>query len=127
MEPKNADQFVSFCLSSSESFHTTVKVTEDSTASLPCYLPSSSEDGNNLNAQWFKESGVGKKTRINTAEDDSRNAKIELLSPNEQDQTIMIKKVDMGDAGVYICESAEGERLNSLQLEVEGIFDKYLC
>ncbi|PWA30710.1 hypothetical protein CCH79_00009311 [Gambusia affinis] len=104
-----------------ESFHTTVKVTEDSTASLPCYLPSSSEDGNNLNAQWFKESGVGKKTRINTAEDDSRNAKIELLSPNEQDQTIMIKKVDMGDAGVYICESAEGERLNSLQLEVEAL------
>uniref|UniRef100_M4A665 Serpin peptidase inhibitor, clade G (C1 inhibitor), member 1 n=2 Tax=Xiphophorus maculatus TaxID=8083 RepID=M4A665_XIPMA len=109
-----------------ESFHTTVKVTEDLNAYLPCYLPSSSENGNISNAQWFKESGVGKKTRLNTEEDDSRDAKIELLLPNEQDQTIIIKKIDMGDAGVYICESAEGERLNSLRLEVEAL-PKYSC
>ncbi|XP_008411680.1 plasma protease C1 inhibitor [Poecilia reticulata] len=104
-----------------ESFHTTVKVTEDSTAYLPCYLPSSSEDGNISNAKWFKETGVGKKTRLNTEEDDSGDAKIELVLPNDQDQTIMIKKTNMGDAGVYICESAEGKRLNSLQLEVEAL------
>ncbi|MEQ2309885.1 hypothetical protein AMECASPLE_003063, partial [Ameca splendens] len=100
-----------------ESFHTTVKVLKDSVAMLPCYLPSSSRPV--PNALWSKETSAGKKTRLNTEEDTTTDRKIELLSPNEQDQTIMIQKVEMGDAGVYICESAEGERLNSLQLEVE--------
>ncbi|KAM4750497.1 plasma protease C1 inhibitor [Anableps anableps] len=102
-----------------EFFHTTVKVPEGSNAFLPCYLPSSSEVISN--AQWFKETRVDKRTRLNTEEDSTRDVKIELLSLNEQDQTIMIKKVEMEDAGVYICESAEGERLNSLYLEVEAL------
>ncbi|XP_047220756.1 plasma protease C1 inhibitor [Girardinichthys multiradiatus] len=101
-----------------ESFHTTVKVLKDSVALLPCYLPSSS--GAIPNALWFKETSAGKKTRLNTEEDLTTDGKIELLSPNEQDQTIKIENVGMGDAGVYICESVQGERLNSLQLEVEA-------
>lgn len=108
------------CLSFSESFHTTLKVLEDSNVFLPCYLPSSSKVVSN--ALWFKETGAGKRTRLNTEEDPTGDEKVELLSPTEQDQTIMIKKVEMGDAGVYICESAEWERLNSLQLKVEGIY-----
>ncbi|KAM4594628.1 plasma protease C1 inhibitor [Fundulus diaphanus] len=100
-----------------ESFHTTVKVLEGSNVLLPCYLPSSS--GVISNAWWFKETGAGKRTRLNT-EDVTSAEKIELLSPNEQDQTIMMKEVAIGDAGVYVCESVTGEKLNSLHLEVEA-------
>ncbi|XP_035992873.1 LOW QUALITY PROTEIN: plasma protease C1 inhibitor [Fundulus heteroclitus] len=101
-----------------ESFHTTVKVLEGSNVFLPCYLPSSS--GVISNARWFKETGAGQRTRLNT-EDVTSGEKIELLSPNEQDQTIMMREVATGDAGVYVCESVTGEKLNSLHLEVEAL------
>ncbi|XP_015248921.1 PREDICTED: factor XIIa inhibitor-like [Cyprinodon variegatus] len=101
-----------------ESLLTTVKIQENSDVLLPCYLPPSS--GVISNALWFKESSVGKRKRLQTEEESGTQEKIELISPNELDQTIMVRNIKMEDAGLYICESADGQRLISIQLEVEA-------
>ncbi|KAM7419255.1 hypothetical protein PAMA_016390 [Pampus argenteus] len=95
-----------------------MNVHEGSTAYLPCHFSTSSQVKDN--ALWFKETDRGKR-RLNQEEsfiDDSM--RVELLYPLDHDQTIIIRKTVMEDAGLYHCESAEGKRLSSVYIIVEA-------
>lgn len=93
----------------------TIKVTEGTDVNLPCHFPSSSQF--KANALWFKEPGVGKRTELNVTDD---NGKLDLLYPDSSDQTVLLRDTAMEDAGIYLCESAEGEKLSSVYIIVDG-------
>ncbi|XP_044046955.1 plasma protease C1 inhibitor isoform X2 [Siniperca chuatsi] len=96
----------------------TIKVIEGSTLHLPCHFPPYSQV--RANALWFKGMGVGKKTRLNPGDDSAGdNDRVELLYPLDHDQTIIIRDTIMEDAGIYDCESAEGEKLSTVYIIVE--------
>ncbi|XP_053187052.1 plasma protease C1 inhibitor [Scomber japonicus] len=94
-----------------------IKVNQGSDVHLPCNLPPSSRV--ETNALWFKETGGGRKTLLNqegTASDDS--PRVNLRFPLDHDQSITIGETVMEDAGIYHCESVEGQKLSSVYLSV---------
>ncbi|XP_008284485.1 plasma protease C1 inhibitor isoform X2 [Stegastes partitus] len=93
----------------------TIKVTEGFDVNLPCHFPSSSQF--KANALWFKETSVGERTKLNLTDE---NMKLELLYPDSHDQTVLLRKTAMDDAGFYLCESAAGEKLSSVYIIVEA-------
>ncbi|XP_022062525.1 plasma protease C1 inhibitor [Acanthochromis polyacanthus] len=93
----------------------TIKVTEGGYVNLPCHFSPSSQF--KANALWFKEPGVGTRTELNVTND---NGKLELLYPDSSDQTVLLRDTAMEDAGIYLCESAEGEKLSSVYLIVDA-------
>lgn len=99
----------------------TVKVIQGTNVQLPCHFPPSSQV--TANALWFKETGAGKRTRLDAGDDSTEdNARVELLYPSDHDQTIILRGAVMEDAGTYGCESAEGEKLSTVYIIVEGRF-----
>jgi len=101
-----------------ESFRYAVKVTAGTNVALQCHFPASGQV--KANALWFKDTGAGKRTELNIQDDLTYDKKLELLYPNDQDQTIVLRRAAMDDAGVYYCETAEGESLSTVDLTVEG-------
>lgn len=95
-----------------------IKVTEGSDVNLPCYFPLSHEV--TANALWFKEESLGEKTKLSSEDDWTHDKKVDLLYPLDSEQTIMLRHATAEDAGVYICESPEGQKLSSLNVIVEG-------
>ncbi len=47
---------------------------------------------------------------------------MDLLYPNDSDQTIVLRDIVMEDAGIYNCESANGDKLSTINLAIEGMF-----
>lgn len=100
-----------------------IKVTEGTNVRLPCYLPPSRQERDN--ALWFKVSSAGKKTKLNLDDDLTDDfKKTELLYPDDPDQTIILRDIGMDDDGTYQCESAEGEKLSTVDIIVVG---RFLC
>lgn len=94
-----------------------IKVTEGTNVRLPCYLPPSRQERDN--ALWFKVSSAGKKTKLNLDDDLTDDfKKTELLYPDDPDQTIILRDIGMDDDGTYQCESAEGEKLSTVDIIV---------
>ncbi|XP_041789969.1 plasma protease C1 inhibitor [Chelmon rostratus] len=94
------------------------KVTEGSNIHLPCYFPLSSQV--EANALWFKETGVGRRMRLNTGDDSTGDSeKVEQLYPLDHDQTIILRQIVMEDAGTYTCESANRQKLSTVDIVVE--------
>lgn len=52
-----------------------------------------------------------------TTGDDGR---VEQLYPMDHDQTIIVRDAVMKDAGIYNCDSVEGEQLSTVRVIVEG-------
>ncbi|KAM9314836.1 plasma protease C1 inhibitor [Pholidichthys leucotaenia] len=94
----------------------TMKVYANSDAYVPCnFLPSSQVKSD---AVWFKETSFSSRMMLDF-EDDSTDKKRELLYPGDHDQTLLIRRVAMEDAGIYHCESPEGEKLSTVHIFVE--------
>lgn len=99
----------------------TIIIPEGSTAHLPCHFPPYNQV--KANAVWFKETGGGKRTKLSQEESSADGSiRVELLYPLDNDQTVIIRKIVMEDDGIYHCESAEGEKLSSVHIIVEGRF-----
>ncbi|KAK5926685.1 hypothetical protein CgunFtcFv8_022235 [Champsocephalus gunnari] len=94
------------------SFNYSIKVIKGSTAHLPCHFQPAREV--KANALWFKETGLG--NELLNPEGDNR---VDLLYTMDHDQTIIIRDVGMEDAGTYLCRSAEGAKLSSVNVIVE--------
>ncbi|CAN9510393.1 unnamed protein product [Ophioblennius macclurei] len=94
----------------------TMKVTEGSTFTLPCYFPPSAEV--TANALWFRETIDGKKTKLNLQDESDDENKLEQLYPMDYDQSILLRRVVHEDAGLYHCESADGAKLTTLYIIV---------
>ncbi|XP_041839418.1 plasma protease C1 inhibitor [Melanotaenia boesemani] len=92
-------------------FSYTVVATEGSTVNLPCYFPSSNQVM--ANALWFKETGASQRSQLKLEDDFTGDKKLDLLYPMDNDQTIILRRVVVEDAGVYSCESAEGQILST--------------
>lgn len=92
----------------------TIKVNQGSDVHLPCYFPQTTQV--DANAVWFKEPDK----RLITEDDD--NKKIQVLYPLDRDQTVLLRDIDMADAGIYHCKNADGEKLSTVYLIVEGRF-----
>ncbi|XP_037621452.1 plasma protease C1 inhibitor [Sebastes umbrosus] len=108
----------SFAVTVDDSISFTIKVVEGYTAHLPCYFPPSSQV--EANALWFKEGGLNKRTQLNPEDDSTAdNKRLELLYPLDRDQTIIIRNTGMEDAGLYYCQSAEGDTLSKVHVLVE--------
>nr|AFO64913.1 C1 inhibitor [Oplegnathus fasciatus]AHA51697.1 C1 inhibitor precursor [Oplegnathus fasciatus] len=96
----------------------TIKAFTGTNVHLPCHFPPSSQV--TANALWFKETGVGKRTRLNAGDESTGdNARVDLLYPGDHDQTISLRDTVMEDAGIYSCESAEGQKLSTVYVIVE--------
>lgn len=118
---KSRNVFSSFSFPATASIGYTIKAPEGSRVHLPCHFPPSSLPVR-ANAVWYKETGAGMRSQL-TLEDDStdENKKLELLYPLDQDQTIILRNIVMEDAGIYQCETTEGEKLSTVYIFVEGI------
>ncbi|XP_072241195.1 plasma protease C1 inhibitor isoform X2 [Leuresthes tenuis] len=114
----NVESMRRYNLTVDESFHYAVKVTAGTNVALQCHFPASGQV--KANALWFKDTGAGKRTELNIQDDLTDDKKLELLYPNDQDQTIMLRRATMDDAGVYYCETAEGKSLSTVDLIVEA-------
>ncbi|XP_037530872.1 plasma protease C1 inhibitor [Nematolebias whitei] len=100
-----------------DSLHSTIKTSRGSDVKLPCHFPSSISPS--ANALWFKEIGECQRKELNFEDDSSHDEKLILLYPEDYDQTIIVKRANSEDSGVYSCESIEGERLHTIHLIVE--------
>lgn len=98
----------------------TVTVNEGSTINLPCHRPPFAQA--EAYALWFKDTAAGERTRLTPVEVPSPGQRLEWLysDPTDNDQTITLKELAMVDAGIYHCESAEGEKFNAINLIVKG-------
>lgn len=94
-----------------------ITVPEGSTTHLPCYFPPSSQV--KANAVWFKETAEGKRKLQSEEASVDDTTRVEQLYPLDQDQTIIIRGTVKEDAGIYSCESVEGEKLSSVYITVE--------
>ncbi|KAM6940667.1 plasma protease C1 inhibitor [Xenentodon cancila] len=92
----------------------TIKVAKGSDVNLPCFFQPSQQI--TANALWFKETKDGKRTKLNPEDDSLHEKKVDLLYPLDPEQTILLRQAAVEDAGVYVCESAEGERLSTVNL-----------
>lgn len=45
---------------------------------------------------------------------------MEHLYPLDHDQTIIMRDIVMEDAGIYRCDSPEGDKLSTVQVIVDG-------
>ncbi|XP_073322995.1 plasma protease C1 inhibitor [Pagrus major] len=96
----------------------TIKINEGSNVHLPCHFPSSSQV--TANALWYKETGVGMMTRLNFGDGSTGDdEKVEQLYPMDHDQSILLRRTAMEDAGTYYCQSAEGDKLSTVNIIVE--------
>lgn len=86
-----------------------------STTRIPCYVPPSSPV--EANAAWYHEDEGGRRTKL-PLEDAAEDARIELLYPLDQDQSVIIRDAALEDAGIYHCELPEGRRLSTVYLNV---------
>lgn len=97
-----------------------IKLKVGDEARLPCHFPPYSQV--TANALWFKDLGVGKRTLLNAGDESTDdNARVELLYPGDHDQTLMLRGIVMEDAGTYSCESADGQKLSTVDLFVEAV------
>uniref|UniRef100_UPI003AADF467 plasma protease C1 inhibitor n=1 Tax=Centroberyx gerrardi TaxID=166262 RepID=UPI003AADF467 len=105
----------------------TLKVKVGAEARLPCYRPPSSPANNY--SLWFKETEDGKRTQLTPVEIANDDQRLEWYYPNQfdNDQTVVLKKAVEGDAGIYHCESDEGERFNSIHLIMEAGRAPFSC
>ncbi|XP_029294437.1 LOW QUALITY PROTEIN: plasma protease C1 inhibitor [Cottoperca gobio] len=118
IKENNMEMIVTYRVTVDASISYTIKVFEGSTIRLPCYFPPSSQV--EANALWFKDWGFDKKTRLDTEDDPTAdNNRVALLYPLDHDQTIIIRDAVMEDAGTYLCQSAEGQKLSSVYIIVE--------
>lgn len=83
---------------------------------LLCNLPPSSQV--KANALWFKVTD-GRRTQLNL-EETVEDSRVERRYPLDHDQSIIIRQTVMEDAGTYHCESADGQKLSSIYISVEG-------
>ncbi|XP_056228466.1 plasma protease C1 inhibitor [Seriola aureovittata] len=97
----------------------TIKVNRGSDVHLPCHFPPSSQVM--ANALWFKKTDPVGRTQLNPEDDTDDTTRLSLLYPLDNDQTILIKDTIMEDAGIYHCESADGERLSTIYIIVEVV------
>ncbi|KAM4604180.1 plasma protease C1 inhibitor [Polymixia lowei] len=97
----------------------TLKVQQGSTINLPCNRPSSNHD--EAYALWFKQVAGGKRIQQSPVEVTKAGERLEWLytDPSDSDQTITLKDSVIEDAGIYYCESATGERFNTINLIVD--------
>lgn len=97
----------------------TIKVNFGTNVKLPCHFPPSSQI--TANALWFKETDVGERTQLNLGDestvDDNR---VGLIYPFDHDQTIVLRNTVLEDAGIYNCESVDGEKLSTVYIIVDG-------
>ncbi|XP_070842671.1 plasma protease C1 inhibitor [Chaetodon trifascialis] len=114
----NMEMIRSYDITVDASVRYTMKAFKGSTIQLLCNFPLSSQV--EANALWFKETGLGERTQLNTG-DDSTDGKrrVEQLYPLDHDQTIVIRDIVIEDSGIYTCESAEGEKLSTVYIDVE--------
>ncbi|XP_056136605.1 plasma protease C1 inhibitor isoform X2 [Lampris incognitus] len=86
---------------------------------LPCHRPSFSQA--NTYAHWFKETGGGERRELTPVEVSKTGERLEWFysDPSSNDQTITLKELGEMDAGIYYCESAKGERFNTITLIVD--------
>ncbi|KAL3067056.1 hypothetical protein OYC64_016913 [Pagothenia borchgrevinki] len=99
------------------SFNYSIKVIKGSTAHLPCHFQPAGEV--KANALWFKETGLDNELLNLLQNSTADNNRVELLYPLDHDQTIIIRDVGMEDAGTYLCQSAEGAKLSSVNVILE--------
>ncbi|XP_013868646.1 plasma protease C1 inhibitor [Austrofundulus limnaeus] len=97
--------------------HSIIKASGGFDVSLPCYLPSSRPILGN--ALWFKETIGGKRIQLRLEDDSGNEEKLVLVYPDDHDQTIILKRANAEDSGIYSCESAEGENLHTIHLFVK--------
>lgn len=116
-KPLNMIKEISFLLA--DPVHTIIKASGGFDVSLPCYFPSSRPVLGN--ALWFKESIGGERKELHPEDDSGNEEKLVLLYPEDHDQTIVLKQANAEDAGIYSCETVEGENLHTIHLFVKGI------
>uniref|UniRef100_A0A7N8X4P6 Serpin peptidase inhibitor, clade G (C1 inhibitor), member 1 n=1 Tax=Mastacembelus armatus TaxID=205130 RepID=A0A7N8X4P6_9TELE len=95
----------------------TIKVTKGSNIHLPCHFPPTSQG--TPNALWFKEVDGGERILLDLEEDSTFDKKLLLLYPGDKDQTLLLTNTEMENAGIYHCESANGEKLSTVRITVE--------
>ncbi|KAM8772411.1 plasma protease C1 inhibitor [Acanthopagrus schlegelii] len=96
----------------------TIKINVGSNVHLPCHFPPSSQVS--ANALWYKEMGAGMVTRLTLGDSSTGDdAKVEQLYPMDHDQSIILRHTAMEDAGTYHCQSAEGDKLSTVNIIVE--------
>lgn len=96
----------------------TVKGYEGHALYLPCQLPRSTPV--RANTVWFKDAGNGTRIPLNFAADSpDAYPRVDLLYPGDHDQTVIVRDLVLDDAGVYRCNSAEGEQLSTVQVLIE--------
>ncbi|XP_068178509.1 plasma protease C1 inhibitor isoform X2 [Antennarius striatus] len=96
----------------------TIKVIQGTTIYLPCHFLSTTQV--KANALWFKETGDGMRSPLNLGDDSTDVYKrLEQLYPMDHDQTIILRNTIKEDAGLYHCESTEGEKLSYVYVIVE--------
>lgn len=111
--------FLPFLLFCSEGyFEFSVNVIKGSNVLIPCYYPTFGQRG--ANALWFKEDGSGNRIKLDTEDESAEDKRVELLYLGDPDQTIMLRKAVMEDAGLYTCESPDGEKFTTANLSVQG-------
>ncbi|XP_054460206.1 plasma protease C1 inhibitor [Anoplopoma fimbria] len=119
MKEDNLEMIRTYNIEVAASLSYTIKVFEGFTAQLPCNFPPSTQI--KANALWFKETDLIKRTQLHLEDDATAdNLRMEQLYPLDQDQTLIIRDIVMEDAGNYICQSAEGEKLSSVYVIVEA-------
>nr|XP_019966774.1 PREDICTED: plasma protease C1 inhibitor [Paralichthys olivaceus] len=118
VKENNVEMINFFKIAVAASFDYTLKVFEGSPVHLPCHFPPSSQVS--ANALWFKETDAGKKMSLNLQDDsDYDDQRLKLLYPLDHDQTVLIRGTVMEDAGIYHCESTEGQKLSTIYIIVE--------
>ncbi|KAF6733508.1 Plasma protease C1 inhibitor [Oryzias melastigma] len=99
-------------------FEFSVNVIKGSNVLIPCYYPTFGQRG--ANALWFKEDGSGNRIKLDTEDESAEDKRVELLYLGDPDQTIMLRKAVMEDAGLYTCESPDGEKFTTANLSVQA-------
>lgn len=99
----------------------TIHAIEGLNAHLPCHFQPSTQV--KKNAMWFKDVDRDETTRLDQQEGSVGYAdRLSLLYPLDQDQTVILRDIVLGDAGIYHCESADGKKLSTVYLTVKGGF-----
>nr|XP_020457777.1 factor XIIa inhibitor-like [Monopterus albus]XP_020457778.1 factor XIIa inhibitor-like [Monopterus albus] len=83
---------------------------------LPCHFPPGSQVTDA--ALWFKEKGSDNRAQL-SPDDSTGKVGLEQLDPHDSDQTISLRNIVKEDAGIYHCETADGEPLSTVNVIVE--------
>ncbi|KAF7670315.1 hypothetical protein LDENG_00271980 [Lucifuga dentata] len=95
----------------------TIKAIEGSTVQLPCRFPSYIQT---KTALWIKETGSGERVKLNPVDVANASDRLEWVFPFDNYWTIMLRNTVMKDAGIYQCETAEGEKFSTVHLIVDA-------